>query len=248
MRGSIGKRAGSLVVIAILAQALVGCATGSTGSLSAFSPPSNPNLTPAEQELRANVRQQRVLESAAIGCLATGGITAMVNLMAGADTDQTVRDAAIGCVAGGVVGAAAGAYVDARAQSFADEQQRLAALSNAAREDAQRYHRLNVATQQLIDEEKVRIAAAKKQAAGTQVAIAEQQSLLAKQQENLKLLESQKAELEGNVQTIAQDEQTLASQGSDASALEADRLAMEREHDELDKRIVVLKDMYQKPA
>lgn len=232
----------------IVALGLAGCASGTTGSVSPFAAPDNSHLSPAERELRASVRDRRILEAVATGCLATGGMTLAWNLVTGASAETMARDAAIGCFAGGVVGAAYGAYVDARAQSYADEQSRIAALQRAAQADLDHYRKLNAATENLIAEERTRIAEAKAQQAAAEAAVAGTEAEAARRDDILKLLSSARAEVDGNIQTMDGDRQELVQRGVDVAVLDPERAALAHERDELDKRIEVLKEIYQQPA
>lgn len=185
------------------------------------------------------MRRNRQFQGAALGCVVGGGLAGGVQLLRG-DTEKAVRDAAIGCAAGGVAGFAYGSYVDARSQTYANEQERVDGLTTAATEDVARYKKLNGATERLIKEERKRLAKLDTAKHNTTQQVADREKMVAGREETLRLLSTQVEEIEGNVKAIEHDRSSLASLGADTAGLEAQKKAMIAQRKKLSRKIIIL--------
>jgi hypothetical protein len=237
------------VAISILAAVtLGGCgAIGGNSPTTSLAAPDDSHLSPAERQLRAAVRQDRQAEAAGLGCV-TGAGLGLATALLGGDTKHAIRNAVIGCFAGGVVGLAWGSYVDARAQTHANEQERVARLTAAAQQDVARYARVNAATQALIDEERRRITQASSKKGKAQLTLATHEATAAERAKTISLLEAQLQQIDGNVKTIEADQAELAAKGIDSAVLTAQRQALLAQQSQLSAKIGVLKSMPGKPA
>jgi hypothetical protein len=205
-------------------------------------------LSPEEKALRAAVTRQRVAEGAAQGCISTGAGSALLGLIGGASPRQILENAAHGCLVGGIVGAAAGYYVDARAQEYANDQLRLNAMANAAEKDVARYDELISATRNLIRQEKRRINALEGQTQAAQAEIRSREQRLAVQRKNVALLEGQLDEIDGNIQTIASDRKALEKKGVDTTRLAAKQNSLEQKKKDIERQVAQLKSLYKDTA
>lgn len=202
-------------------------------------------LSAEEQELRTAVSQQRIAEGAAEGCVSTGAGSALLGLITGGSTRQIIESAAEGCLIGGIVGAAAGYYVDARAQAYANDQLRLNAIADAAQKDVARYEQLISATRKLIRKEERRIAALQGQTDAAQAEIRSRKQRLAVQRDNIALLEGQLDEIDGNIQTIASDRKALENKGIDTTKLAAKQKSLEQKKKSIERQMAQLKSLYE---
>ena len=113
----------------------------------------DPNLTPAQRQLRAETHRfnQTVAEGALAGALAGALIGAI------AADDNPLAGAAIGAGAGAVVGAGAGFFVASQNESYASEEARLNAEIEAARQEVASYQRIVSASQQVVNQHRATI-------------------------------------------------------------------------------------------
>lgn len=206
-------------------------------------PPEEKNLTAEETALRSHVRQQRVVQSAAAGCMAGAGVMAVRSILIG-QTNNLVRDAAVGCLAGGIVGAATGAYIDARAQNYANDEERISKMTAAARDDATRCRQTNEITKRLIAEQRRKLTALKKQAAKNQERRIELESENKKGENTIALLNKELEQTNGNIATMENDIRELNARQVDTVALKTEHAALIVQRDHLNKNIGEVKRMY----
>lgn len=227
---------------------IAGCAAGSGDAPQlGLNAPDQSHLSPTERELRAQVRQERQLESAAVGCIVVGVGSGLIPLLTG-DTRQALANATVGCIGGGAIGLAYGSYVDARAQAYANEQEQVARMTVAAQEDVIRYKRINLTTQKLIDEQKRLIAQISQNQGNAMQTAADRERRNTANAETIRDLEKQLEEMDGNVKTIEADIPTLAAKGINTAALESQKKALVAQKSQLSKKVAVFKSIAVKPA
>lgn len=208
-----------------------------------LNPPDNKHLSLAEQKLRETVRKDRQIEGAVTGCLAGGLLGGIFKAVTGGSTEQALKTAAVGCVVGGVVGVAWGSYVDARAQEYANQQELIAKLTAAARDDVARYQRVNAALRKLIDEERARIGKARDKKTQAKQEIAMGEEAMAARNTTIRQLEAKLAEIDDNIKTIEADQAELTKKGINTAALNAPKQGLRTERTKLSASIVTLKQL-----
>jgi DNA repair exonuclease SbcCD ATPase subunit len=234
-----------VVTLCLMSHLALGACSGSdigpeTGALDA---PDNKHLSLAERQLRDTVRKDRQLEGAVTGCVAGGLLGGVFKAVTGGSTKDVVTTAAVGCVVGGVIGAAWGSYVDARAQQYANQQEQIAKLTAAAREDVVRYQRVNAALRKLIDEERARITKAGDTKAKVKQAVAKKEETVAERATTIRQLEAKLVEIDDNIKTIEADQAELSKKGVDTAALNAPKQGLRTERAQLNTGIGTLKQL-----
>ena len=209
----------------------------------AFDAPDNKHLSLTERQLRDTVRKDRQVEGAVTGCLAGGLLGGVIKAVTGGSTKDVVTTAAVGCVVGGVIGAAWGSYVDARAQQYANQQEQIAKLTAAAREDVVRYQRVNAALRKLIDEERARVAKAGDAKVKVKQEIATKAEAAAQRTTTIRQLEAKLAEIDDNIKTIEADQAELTKSGVNTAALNAPKQELRAERVRLNTGIGTLKQL-----
>lgn len=206
-------------------------------------PPDNKHLSVTEQKLRDTVRKDRQVEGAVAGCLTAGIVGGVIKAFSGASSQAVAKTAAAGCLVGGVVGVAWGSYVDARAQEYANEQERLSKMTAAARDDVARYQRVNAALRKLIDEERARIAKVGDKKAKVKQEIAQGEEAAAARNATIRQLEAKLAEIDDNIKTIEADQAELSKNGVNTAVLNAPKQGLRTERTKLSAGIVTLKQL-----
>jgi hypothetical protein len=208
-----------------------------------LSAPDNKHLSLAEQKLRETVRKDRQVEGAVTGCVTAGILSGVFKAVTGGSSQDVVKTAAVGCLVGGVVGAAWGSYVDARAQEYANQQEQIAKLTAAARDDVVRYQRMNAALRKLIDEERARIGKAGAKKAKVKQDIAKSEEAAAARKATIRQLEAKLAEIDDNIKTIEADQAELGKKGVNTASLNAPKQGLRAERTKLSASIVTLKQL-----
>lgn len=232
----------AFLLTALIAVPLGGCSTSSGVSQVAQGEDTLP-LSPEERELREHITQKRVAQSAVTGCLIGGAVGGAAQLLTGRNAGDALVGAGVGCVVGGVVGAATGAYVDSRAQAYANDQERLTRMAAAAREDVVRYKRTNEITKRLIAKEKERIAELKRQVAAGNANRKEMEETNKRNTKTIDDLTQERQRIDDIVATIDRDSDQLKVRGANVSALSAERAALITQSRDLTKNIETLNGM-----
>jgi hypothetical protein len=206
-------------------------------------PPDNKHLSRAEQKLRETVRKDRQVDGAVTGCVTAGILGGVFRAVTGGSTQDVVKTAAVGCLVGGVVGAAWGSYVDARAQEYANQQELIAKLTAAARDDVTRYQRMNAALRKLIDEERARVGKAGDKKTKVKQEIAKSEEAAAARKSTIRQLEAKLAEIDDNIKTIEADQAELGKKGVNTASLNAPKQGLRTERTKLSASIVTLKQL-----
>jgi outer membrane lipoprotein SlyB len=232
-----------VVVLSLSAPLTLNACGGNDLGDDPLSPPDSKHLSLTEQKLRDTVRKDRQIQGAVTGCLTGGILGGVIKAVTGGSSQDVVKTAAVGCIVGGVVGAAWGSYVDARAQEYANQQELVAKLTAAAREDVARYQRTNAALRKLIDEERARTGKAGDKKAKVKQAIARSEEAAAARKATIRQLEAKLAEVDDNIKTIEADQAELTKKGVDTAALNAPKQGLRAERAQLSASIVTLKQL-----
>jgi DNA repair exonuclease SbcCD ATPase subunit len=237
-----GRLAVAGVVAALVPFALNACG-GNDLAGDPLNPPDNKHLSLSEQKLRDSIRKDRQVEGAVTGCVAGGVLGGVFKAVTGGSKQDVVKTAVAGCVVGGVIGVAWGSYVDARAQEYANQQELVAKLTAAAREDVARYQRVNAALRKLIDEERARITKTGDKKAKVKQEIARTQEEVEARKTTIRQLEAKLAEIDDNIKTIEADQAELTKKGVNTASLNAPKQALRTERSTLSASIGTLKQL-----
>jgi outer membrane lipoprotein SlyB len=234
---------GAVVVALVVPVALGACDGAPDLGGDSLSPPNNKHLSLTEQKLRESVRKDRQVEGAVTGCVTGGVLGGIIKAATGGKTKDVVTTAVAGCLVGGVIGVAWGSYVDARAQEYANQQDQVAKLTAAARDDVVRYQKVNTALRKLIDEERARIGKAGDKKAKVKAEIAQSEEAAEARKGTVRQLEAKLAEIDDNIKTIEADQAELGKKGVNTASLNAPKQGLRTERTKLSASIVTLKQL-----
>ena len=170
---------------------LAGCASTGTG--------------PGGKPTAEQVRNERVAQGAGVGCVGGALAGALIGLAAGGSGRHALVGAAAGCAAGAVAGAVYGDYVDARAQSYANAQDRYNALAKAANSDIQKSRAYNAKARSEVSQLRSEIASLQVRVRNGSATQAEYQQKVAEAQSKASELRDRAQELRKAANLAAQD-------------------------------------------
>ncbi|MFC7453442.1 glycine zipper domain-containing protein [Insolitispirillum peregrinum] len=189
-------------------------------------------LSPAEQRLRqqADTYNQTIAEGALLGCVLGGVLGA-----ATAQKGNRLQHAAIGCAIGGGIGAGAGAYVADKQEKYANKEQQLDSMIADVREENGRLANVIATTEQVVAEDKQRIEQIDKDLAAGKITMDQAKSKMASVDSNTAYLDSTLTELRKRQANYTEAANTLAGKGKSAQAkeLNSEITEMERQISQL---------------
>lgn len=170
------------------------------------------SMTPAEKRMReqAATFNQTVVEGAALGCVAGMLLGALVS---GRGDGHRGQGMALGCAAGAAVGGATGYYIADKQEEYASTEERLEAMTTDVRADNQRLADLIDASRQVIAADMKTIERTEKQMAEGLINRERARNQLAAVDDNARYLEQTVANLKKK-----QQEYTIARASSEGSA------------------------------
>lgn len=168
-------------------------------------------MTPAEKRMReqAATFNQTVVEGAALGCVAGMLLGALVS---GRGDGHRGQGMALGCAAGAAVGGATGYYIADKQEEYASTEERLEAMTTDVRADNQRLADLIDASRQVIAADMKTIERTEKQMAEGLINRERARNQLAAVDDNARYLEQTVANLKKK-----QQEYTIARASSEGS-------------------------------
>lgn len=199
----------------------IACGTAIGLALSACAPidVNDPNLTPAERQLRVEAQQfnQTVATGAIVGCIAVGVLGAALGAALGGGRGAA-EGAAIGCGGGAAAGLATGYYVASRNQHYADTEAKLNGLIEGAQKEAQSYQDIADNSDTIKSQNLLQIAELQKQVKSGQITSQQYQAQTARMQHDIDLLKM----------AADQAAKTQEQIGTDASGLQAEGVSPEQ--------------------
>ncbi len=184
------------------------CQTAGGGSAN------DPNLTPAQRELRAEADRfnQTVGEGAVIGAIGGALLGALVS-------DNRATGALIGAAAGAAVGAGTGYFVASQNQQYATREQQIRAQIQAAQQDVARYGRVVASTQRVVDQHKTNIASLNAQYRAGRVTAQQFRAQTAGVRDDIVAIQSLISQNEQSVQAYEQEIGQMRREGSNTSEM-----------------------------
>lgn len=116
-----------------------------------------PNMTPAEQDLRAKTEKQRQTDSAIAGAVAGAVGGAVLGYLIGGWQGAAIG-AGSGAVLGGALGYGYGSYMNAKAQKYSNDQARYAAVAKGANDTVAYYDQVNATARTILAEQQAKVA------------------------------------------------------------------------------------------
>jgi uncharacterized protein YcfJ len=227
MRFSPGKRGIAAAMACVLT--LAAC-SGQMGG---------PPLTPAQMQLKqANDRfNQTVAEGAVVGAVALGLAGAALGAMAGGGRGALIG-AAAGAAVGGAVGAAVGYDTARKNYAQARTEGNLRQLIAEANQDAAAYHRSAIASRDIANEARAKIAALDAQYRAKTLSASDYQRNLSSYKDSEKIMSQQLTQIDAKVNAMRVDAQSLPSDSrkamlDDARQMDDARRALKQSHESL---------------
>ena len=214
--------------------AMLGTAGCAGSGMDVFQSSSDTNLTPAQKDLRQESQQFKWtrIEGAAAG--------AVVGALSGLLITKDWKGAAGGAAVGGVLGYAAGYYVDSVNQKYANEQQALNTRIEAANKDIDRYQKAVADARQVVAAHKATIAQLNAEYAKKQITAQQYHDRIATIQGDIGALQSLIKESSANIDVMDKDIASLREKGADVAGLAAKRDALAGERDALQNQLDTL--------
>lgn len=199
----------------IAALSLAGCAADGSGFGGGTS---DQPLTPAQQQLReqSNRYNTTLATGAVVGALVGAGVGALVS------RDRS-KGALYGAAIGGAVGTGAGYYVATQNERYANREQEINSRITAARQENETYRQSLVTIQQVVAEDRQKIAALNQRYRQGQVNQAQMRSEVSAIEEDRNRIQRTQEAIGATRQRVEADIEAYRRQGVSTTALERER-------------------------
>ncbi len=195
-------------------------------------------MGPGGRPTAEQVRNERVAQGAGVGCAGGAVAGALLGALVSRNRGQgALMGAAAGCAVGGVAGASYGSYVDARAQSFANAQDRYAALVSGAEGSLRQARRYNATIRDEVASQQRRVGELNARLRANQISQAEYRQQTVSASTTLREMRQQVADLNKTIADVSQDIASMRGSVSSVADLSAKRAALIEERAALNTMI-----------